>query len=61
MFSSHLGLPNDDSCPATIKLFMNKTNMNFDTASTEGMYISVVCYCSCGVVIAYYINLVYIL
>lgn len=28
-----IGLPSDDSCPKTIKLFVNKNNMSFSDAS----------------------------
>lgn len=31
----HLGLPADDSCPQTVKLFANKLNLGFSEASGE--------------------------
>lgn len=34
--SLHIGIPNDDSCPLTIKLYCNKNNLGFSEAS--GLY-----------------------
>lgn len=33
--SIELGLPNDDSCPQTIKLFINKRNLDFSEAASS--------------------------
>jgi hypothetical protein len=32
--SIEIGLPNDDSCPQTIKLFINKRNLDFSEAQS---------------------------
>ncbi len=40
-----LGLPADDSCPQTVKLFANKLNLGFSEASGESIFTCPLCFC----------------